>query len=120
MTKPTHDELATALAAAGSMKEHDKDPDFIAKALLNSHYREQYLEKVFHLAERYIKFGQGETEHRELIRAIEMVRDEELRIDKKKTRQKPWDYDRLNCGSNKSIFDNNYHVSRPGVNEDIT
>jgi len=82
MSKPTKEELQAAMKKAGEMKEHDKDPDFIAKALLNAHFREQYLEKVFHHVERYLKFGQDEQEHQELLKAIEYAREQERRINK--------------------------------------
>jgi len=82
MTKPTKQELIIALEEASKMKEQDQDPKFVAKALLNSHYREQYFEKVFHLAERYLLFGQDEHEHQELIKAIEYARSEERHINK--------------------------------------
>ena len=82
MTKPSKDELTIALDEASKMKEQGADPKFVAKALLNSHYRELYLEKVFHLAERYLRFGQEEHEHQELLKAIEHARREERHINK--------------------------------------
>ncbi len=82
MSKPTQDELAMALKAAAAMKEKNKDPYFVAKALLNANYRISYLEKVLHHAERYLKFGQEEHEHRELLRAIEHAKKEERHIEK--------------------------------------
>ncbi|PIP80367.1 MAG: hypothetical protein COW84_05640 [Gammaproteobacteria bacterium CG22_combo_CG10-13_8_21_14_all_40_8] len=80
MSRPSNEELATALKAAGTMREQNNDPDFIAKSLLNAHYRLGYLEKVFHHAERYIKFGQAEHEHQELLKVIELAKKEERRI----------------------------------------
>jgi len=82
MTKPSEQELAIALTEAAIMKEHDHDPKFIAKSLLNLNYRLHYLEKIFHLAERYVLFGQDEHEHQALVKAIEEARKQELRMDK--------------------------------------
>lgn len=80
MSKPTAEEMAVALNEAANMVEHNLDPKFIAKALLNLNYRVQYFEKVFKAAEKYMKFGQEEQEHQALLKAIEHARDEERRI----------------------------------------
>jgi len=80
MSKPTDKELMIALREAVSMREDAKDPDFIAKSLLNMNYRLHYFENVFKLAERYLNFGQEEHDHQELLKAIEFARNEERRI----------------------------------------
>jgi len=82
MTKPTKEELEVALAKAAEMKEHGEDTDFLAKSLLNTNYRLDYMEKVFHAAEKYVLFGQDETNHALLVRAIEHARRQERYINK--------------------------------------
>ena len=74
MSKPTEIELKTSLIAAATMKEHDKDPFFIAKTLLNHNYRLRYYEDLLKAADRYINHGQAEQARMELIKCIEKVR----------------------------------------------
>lgn len=83
MSKPTAEELEIALKQAATMREQGQDPQFMAKALLNLNYRVGYLEKVFHLAEKYILFGQDPNEHKYLLKAIEHAQNEERHIAKK-------------------------------------
>ena len=78
MLKPDVDELHAALAEAERMRDRDDDPHHLAKALHYLDHRSRYLEKVFEAAKKYINFGQGEEEHAMLIKAIEVVRSEEL------------------------------------------
>ncbi len=79
MGKPTQEELAEALQEAARMREHRDDPHFLAKALLNMNYRLSHLEKVRSAAERYTRFGQGEHEHAELVKALASLRRAEER-----------------------------------------
>jgi len=75
MSKPNAEELERALETAQHMREMDKDPDFIAKSLLNCHYQSTYLQQVLHAAEHYINSGLGEREHTRLIQAINKARE---------------------------------------------
>jgi len=75
MSKPTEIELKTALVAAATMKEHDKDPFFIAKALLNHNYRLKHYEDLLKAADRYINHGQADHERMKLLRCIEQIKD---------------------------------------------
>ena len=70
MGKPTQQQLELALGVAADMREADKDPHFVAKSLLNCHYRLMHLEKVVKLAEHYLKAGQDEQNHARLVSAI--------------------------------------------------
>ncbi|MCW8934785.1 MAG: hypothetical protein OQK98_08680 [Gammaproteobacteria bacterium] len=79
MSKPTEIELKTALVAAATMKEHDKDPFFIAKALLNHNYRLKHYEDLLKAADRYMNHGQAERERMKLLRCIEQIKDIESR-----------------------------------------
>lgn len=76
MLIPTDKEMQEALDEAERMREQD-DPHHLAGALLYLHRRNGFLEKVFHAAELYMRFGQEEREHAELIRAIEEARSQE-------------------------------------------
>jgi len=82
MSKPTETELKTALIAAQTMKEHDKDPFFLAKSLLNHDYRLKYFEDLLKAADLYMNHGQSEYDRLQLLHQIEKVRHEELRISK--------------------------------------
>ena len=75
MSKPNSEELERALETTQHMRETDKDPDFIAKSLLNCHYQSTYLQQVLHAAEHYINSGLGEREHTRLIQAINKARE---------------------------------------------
>lgn len=79
MSKPTEIELKTALVAAATMKEHDKDPFFIAKTLLNHNYRLKHYEELLKAADRFMNHGQAEPARMALLRAIEKVKDAESR-----------------------------------------
>lgn len=70
MGKPTETELKQALAAAIQMREGGTDPDFIAKSLLNLHYRVLKLERVMTASRRYLHAGQSTSDHRALMQAI--------------------------------------------------
>ena len=70
MGKPTEEELKKALAEASRMREQGEDPHFVAKSLLNTHYRFKYLERVLHAAEHYLHSGQAVHEHTQLVKAI--------------------------------------------------
>lgn len=70
MGKPTASELRQALDRAITMRESGSDPDFLAKSLLNLHYRVLKLERALEMSKRYLHSGQGATEHRLLLQAV--------------------------------------------------
>jgi hypothetical protein len=74
MGVPTKEELDTALTEAARMREAGEDPQYLAKALLNHHYRIDVLEKVLQAAELYLHSGHGAHEHTQLMRAIEKAK----------------------------------------------
>lgn len=74
MGKPTEEEFAQALAEAKRMREQAEDTHYVARALLNLNYRNESLVRVLHAAEAYLRSGMAETEHTQLIRAIEQAR----------------------------------------------
>lgn len=70
MGKPTASELRQALDRAIAMRDAGNDPDFLAKSLLNLHYRVLKLERAMDAAKRYLHSGQSTTEHRLLLEAV--------------------------------------------------
>ena len=79
MSKPTDIELSLALKKAREMKETGADPDFLAKAVLNHHYRLAYLEDVLKAADRYMNHGMAEHERMQLLHCIEKAKQAEYR-----------------------------------------
>ena len=79
MGKPTEEELKQALAEVSRMREQGDDPHFVAKTLLNTHYRCKLLEKVLQAAERYLHSGQAVHEHTLLVRVINEYHAKEKR-----------------------------------------
>ncbi|NOQ90584.1 MAG: hypothetical protein GQ549_06535 [Gammaproteobacteria bacterium] len=77
MSKPSNEELETALQMAASMRDKKDDPFFIAKALLSHNYRIKYLEEILSSADRYINRGMSEQEKTHLIRTIQKIKDAE-------------------------------------------
>lgn len=77
MSKPTEEELESALKIAAQMRDKKSDPFFIAKSLLSHNYRIKYLEEIMHAADRYINRGMSEQEKTHLIRTIEKAKDAE-------------------------------------------
>jgi hypothetical protein len=71
MGKPTATELRQALDRAIQMRESGNDPDFVAKSLLNLHYRLLKAEKAVEAARRYLHAGQSPTDHRQLMLAVQ-------------------------------------------------
>lgn len=79
MSKPTADELDHAIRKAITMKETGEDPDFLAKTLLNHHYRIRYLEEVLAAADRFMNHGMAEQERLHLLKSIDKAREAEYR-----------------------------------------
>ncbi|HHJ35176.1 MAG TPA: hypothetical protein ENJ87_05365 [Gammaproteobacteria bacterium] len=77
MSKPTEEELETALKMSAQMRDKKIDPFYIAKSLLSHNSRIKYLEEIMKAADRYINRGMSEQEKTHLIRTIEKAKDEE-------------------------------------------
>ncbi|UZE97651.1 hypothetical protein [Alkalimarinus alittae] len=71
MGTPTDEELKHALKTAIDMREQGEDPHFIAKSLLNHHYRLKKMEKVVEASKLYLRSGQSTMEHAKMVRALE-------------------------------------------------
>ncbi|MDH5394245.1 MAG: hypothetical protein OEY11_13745 [Gammaproteobacteria bacterium] len=82
MSKPTDEEVKIALRRAMIMKESGNDSEFLAKTLLNHHYRLPYLLDVLFAADRYLNHGMAEREHSKLLRLIEIAKQTEDHISK--------------------------------------
>ena len=79
MSKPTEEELNRALEVAAKMRESGNDPDYIAKVLLNHHYRLGLLEAVYKAVEHYLHSGLAEREHTVLLKTLDKLRKAEDR-----------------------------------------
>jgi hypothetical protein len=77
MTRPTTEELESALAMAAQMRDKDLDPFLIAKSLLSENYRARCLQEVLEAADRYVNLGMADSERTRLIRAIEKAKNME-------------------------------------------
>lgn len=71
MSRPTEEELATALEKAAQMRESGNDDCFLGKSLLNLNYRVNALEDVLDKAKHYLHSGHGSHEHTLLLKSIE-------------------------------------------------
>ena len=80
MSKPMEIELKTALIAAQTMKEHDKDPFYLAKALLNHNFRLNHYEELLKAADSYMNRGQSDHDRMVLLKCIEKIKELESRI----------------------------------------
>lgn len=87
MSKPTPQELDSALELAKRMREQGKDPHFLAKSLLSHHYRLGYLEEVLQAVENFLHSGMAEAEHRRLIKVVEKARQAEERTAKQNSNE---------------------------------
>jgi len=68
--RPTDDEFATAMSTAMILHVESRDPRHIGKTMLYLEQRRGYLEKVFELADRFLRTGQDEQTHALLLKAI--------------------------------------------------
>lgn len=76
--KPSSKEMQQAMEMANLMRETDGDPHFLAKSLIYLNHRNEMLERINKAAHHFMRFGQAEHEHAELLRALEDARlDEE-------------------------------------------
>lgn len=71
MSRPTEEELKTALERATQIREAGEDEFFLAKSVLNLNYRVSALEDVLEKAKLYMHSGEGAHEHTMLLKAIE-------------------------------------------------
>ena len=78
--KPTAEELNVALAEAQRMREQGEDNFHLAKSLLNLNYRQQHYDVLFQAVEHYLRSGQAEQEHAQLLKALEQVRQMDERM----------------------------------------
>lgn len=72
----SNDELNTAVAQAGIMREQDNDQHAIAKTILNLNYQIKLLENICRAAERYLHSGMSLTEQQKLESAVKKYQSE--------------------------------------------
>ncbi len=74
MAMPTPEELKTALAEAGRMREQSEDPYYVAKALLNLNYQNEQLKEVLKMADKFLRTGMNVVDHQKLKKSIESAK----------------------------------------------
>lgn len=74
MSKPTAEQLQTALTEAIHLRETGQDTHYLARALLNLNYRMEALEKVLEAADRYLHFGEDVHARSNLLKTIEAAK----------------------------------------------
>jgi hypothetical protein len=79
--RPDVEQLGIALAAAEAMREEGNDPRHIARALSCLYRRNQALEELLQLADRYLRFGMSEHELSEMRRSVDRLRELGMRAD---------------------------------------
>jgi hypothetical protein len=77
--KPSLEQMQHALEVAVGMREKEEDPDYLSRTLLYLQHRIEVLEQVHGAANEYMHFGQEERQHARLQRALEAVRNFEIR-----------------------------------------
>lgn len=76
MKRPSQTEMQQALEAAHELLGGDVPADAVGRYLLYLHGRNQILETIAQVVERYLKFGLPEIEHSKLLSLLETLRDE--------------------------------------------
>jgi hypothetical protein len=76
MSRPTKQELETALAEAERMRDLDEDPQHIAKCLLYMGRRNEVLERLLVSVEHYLHSGHGQHEQARMIKALDAALDQ--------------------------------------------
>lgn len=74
MSQPSKQQMEVAVAAAESLRDHDQDDQFMARALLYLHRRNAALEQVLDAAKHYLNSGQDQHAHTRLLQAVEAAR----------------------------------------------
>ena len=69
----TAEQLERAMAAATALSGTDRDPDFVHQALCHVQARMALLERVRHIASRFMQAGQDHQLHSALRKALEAV-----------------------------------------------
>lgn len=77
MSKPSKQQLASAIGAAQRMRAEGTDGEYLAHAFLYLQRRDELLERVLHAVEHYLHSGHGSHEHARLLRILEAARQQE-------------------------------------------
>lgn len=81
MSRPTESELAIALKEAIRLRESGQDYHYLAKALLNLHYRMHYMEAISRAAGNFLHSGLAGKEQADLQTAINKAEKAALKKD---------------------------------------
>ncbi|MCU7918830.1 MAG: hypothetical protein KZQ99_10475 [Candidatus Thiodiazotropha sp. (ex Dulcina madagascariensis)] len=73
---PSDDEIHQAIQAAQGLVGKARPGDVLGRTLLYLHHRNQRLEQIADLLERYLRFGQPDNEHSQLVQLMEGLREE--------------------------------------------
>ena len=78
ISKPTKAIYDKALQSAELIREADNDPDSLAHTILYLAERNSKLEDIAQAAEAYIRFGQDQQLHANLVKALEKFENYEV------------------------------------------
>jgi hypothetical protein len=81
MSKPSKQQLESALAAAQRMRAEGADQDHLAHAFLYLQRRDELLERVLQAVEHYLHSGHGSQEHARLLKALDAARQQDWQED---------------------------------------
>ncbi|MBL3528257.1 MAG: hypothetical protein JMN27_03195 [gamma proteobacterium endosymbiont of Lamellibrachia anaximandri] len=76
MKKPANEDFSLALEAAHGLLGGEDTGDAVGRCLLYLEHRNEQLERLVELAERYFRFGQPEEDHARIVRLLESIREE--------------------------------------------
>lgn len=75
ITKPENTIYKEALNYAEQLREQDKDPHALAHTMLYLAERNHKLDEIAKCAAAYIRFGQDQQLHRDLVKALDKFED---------------------------------------------
>lgn len=78
MTKPSDNEINTAIQQAEQMRIQNDDAHHVAKVLLHLNNKAKILDKIFHASDAYVNHGGFPQQHAELARALEEIKKLEM------------------------------------------
>jgi hypothetical protein len=81
LKRPSAEAYRQALDAAARMSDADVDPHSLAASLRYLHARSASLEALFHVTDRYLRFGMPEHELTEMRQLVAQLREEQLAAD---------------------------------------
>jgi hypothetical protein len=77
MSKPSHQQMQSAITAAERLRAAGPDEEHLAHVFLYLQRRDEILEQVLHAIEHYLHSGQDSQAHSRLLRAVEAAHRQE-------------------------------------------